>query len=255
MAEITPFSNGEFALSVIPDGDTFKVRAPELARALGFAEARDLLRSIPEGEKGSELSPTLGGEQRIGYLTEPGFYRALGQRQAARITDPDIRAQVERFQSWVYGDVLPSIRKHGGYLSPTATEDQIDGIIRRATAQAHGLQALKGIIHADHLEAKGRIVLARMLGEQPELDPASRPLYAQDYLKEKKGLSSSEMRKIAGVFGKRVKAAYVLERGCDPERYDLNLSNGQVKQVNAYTEADRPLMDRVRNEHYAGGAA
>ena len=32
---------------------------------------------------------------------------------------------------------------------------------------------------------------------------------------------------------------------------DLDLLNGQVRSVYAYTEADRPLMDRVWHEHYA----
>ncbi|MBB6333669.1 hypothetical protein [Schaalia hyovaginalis] len=32
---------------------------------------------------------------------------------------------------------------------------------------------------------------------------------------------------------------------------DLDLSNGQVRSVYAYTEADRPLMDRVWRERYA----
>lgn len=115
---LTPFHNDEFELAVIADGDTFRVLAPQLAKALGFREAFDLLRSIPESEKGSELARTLGGEQRVGYVTEPGFYRALGQRQPARITDEQTRAQVERFQNWVYGEVLPAIRKTGGYGRP-----------------------------------------------------------------------------------------------------------------------------------------
>lgn len=116
---LVPFTNDEFALDLIPDGDTFKVAAPGLARSLGFEAAKDMLRSIPDAEKGWEIAPTPGGEQRIGVVTEAGFYRAIGQRQAARITAPAIRAKVERFQSWVYGTVLPSIRKTGHYGTPS----------------------------------------------------------------------------------------------------------------------------------------
>jgi prophage antirepressor-like protein len=112
-----PFASGsgEFRLEFIPCGDTFKVLAPGLARSLGFESAKDMLRSLPETEKGWEIAPTLGGDQRVGCVTEPGFYRAIGQRQAARVTDSNVRAQVERFQSWVYGEVLPAIRRTGGY--------------------------------------------------------------------------------------------------------------------------------------------
>lgn len=115
MTQITPFSNGEFDLPIIADGDSFRVLAPQLAHALGFRDAFRLVESIPEEEKGYTTACTPGGEQRVGYVTEAGFYRALGQRQPARITDPTVRAQVERFQSWVYAEVLPAIRKTGGY--------------------------------------------------------------------------------------------------------------------------------------------
>lgn len=112
MTKIAPFSNDEFRLEIAPhDVDGFRVAAPAVARQLGFREAFDLLRSIPDAEKGSEIVRTPGGDQRVSYLTEAGFYRALGQRQAARIGDDRIRAAVERFQSWVFGEVLPKLRR------------------------------------------------------------------------------------------------------------------------------------------------
>lgn len=114
--DLVPFSNGEFRLDVVSHPtDGFRVQAPGLARALGFREAFDLLRNIPDEEKGSEPVRTPGGDQRVGYVTEAGFYRTLGQRQAARIPNESVRAQVERFQSWVYREVLPSLRQRGGY--------------------------------------------------------------------------------------------------------------------------------------------
>lgn len=112
---LTPFDNGEFHLDVTPhDTDGFRVPAEQIARALS-TRGRDLVRSIPDAEKGRALVRTPGGEQESWYLTEAGFYRAIGQRQTGRIEDRETRAQVERFQSWVYGDVLPSIRRTGSY--------------------------------------------------------------------------------------------------------------------------------------------
>lgn len=130
---ITAFTSEEFSLDVHSDGDSFRVLAPEVARALGFRDAFRLMESIPEAEKGYTTACTPGGDQRVGYLTEAGFYRALGQRQAARITDDAVRAQVERFQSWVYAEVLPTIRKTGGYgqAMPTGPE-----LLARAVLEA-----------------------------------------------------------------------------------------------------------------------
>lgn len=113
MNAIQPFTNDEFSLDFIPDGESFKVAAPGLARSLGFRDAYNLTASIPEGEKGYSLVSTPNGEQRVLAVTEAGFYRALGQRQTTRIRNSQVRESVERFQSWVYGDVLPSLRRAG----------------------------------------------------------------------------------------------------------------------------------------------
>lgn len=127
---IEHFTNAEFDIELIPAGDSFRVAAPGVARGLGFTEARDMLRTVPDEEKGSETAPVRSGngvEQRrvVSYITEPGFYRVIGQRQAARVKNPQIRTQVERFQRWVFHDVLPALRQHGRYELP-------------GTAQVHG---------------------------------------------------------------------------------------------------------------------
>lgn len=131
------FDNGEFHLDIDEhDIDGFHVPAEQLARALS-TRGRNLVRSIPDSEKGRSLVSGPGGEQDSWYLTEAGFYRAIGQRQAGRITDPTVRATVERFQSWVYHVVLPSIRKTGRYsaVDPafpiTWTWDEVAAEIRQ----------------------------------------------------------------------------------------------------------------------------
>jgi len=118
MTHIEMFSNGEFELHVVPIAESFTVSAPGLARALGHRDALDLVRGLPDDEKGSELVRTPGGDQRVWCVTESGFYRAIGQRQAARIKNPEVRAQVQRFQDWVYKEVLPSLRRTGSYTIP-----------------------------------------------------------------------------------------------------------------------------------------
>ncbi|WP_288794102.1 phage antirepressor N-terminal domain-containing protein [uncultured Corynebacterium sp.] len=137
----------------------------------------------------------------------------------------------------------------GGAINPRAEEHQLNALMRESQMRMELCQAAKGLIHPDHLEAKARIVLARGLGEVPELDPETRPLYTADFLKSK-NLSNKKMKSVAPMFGKRMKALYTLEKGQEPQKYDLTLSNGQVRQVNGYTEADRPLMQRVWDQYY-----
>lgn len=129
------------------------------------------------------------------------------------------------------------------------SDHQIRSRELRSQSQLEMMQAAKGLIHPDHLEAKARVVLARGLGEHAELDENRRPLYTQDYLKER-GIKGKALASTAGMFGKRVKAAYVERHGVEPEKYPLNVKNGQTRNVLAYTEQDRHLMDEVWRQYY-----
>lgn len=166
-----------------------------------------------------------------------------------RRVSPDARPIIEAFQAEA-ADALDAYFNEGGAINPRATEDQLERIAREAQAQAGVLRALKGVVDARHLEAKGRLILARAMGEKPELDPASRPLYVWDYLTSK-GLNKGMVSAKAAGFGKRMKARYISEYGQVPQRAHQELPNGTIREVYAYTEADRPLFDAVWARDYA----
>jgi len=151
-------------------------------------------------------------------------------------------------------DVLDAYFTEGGAINPRATEDQLDRLSRQAQAQAAVLQALRGIVDPKHLEAKGRIILARALGEAPEIDAQDMPLYVHDYLLSK-GLKRSLVEAKASGFGKRLKALYTVERDRAPQMHPQSLAGGRIVQVCSYTEADRPLFDSVWARHYANAVA
>lgn len=137
---ISTFSNGEFSIAVEPHPvDGFRVQAPGLARALSVNDAWNLLRGVPDEEKGSSLVRTPGGDQQVWYVTEAGFYRVLGQRQTGRIKDPVVRDKVERFQNWIYRDVLPSIRMTGGYSTQPARVPEGKELLALALIEAQGM--------------------------------------------------------------------------------------------------------------------
>lgn len=136
---IERFTNDEFGIEIIPSGDSFRAIAPGVARGLAYKDAWNLLRSVPDDEKGSSVVRTPGGDQQVWYLTEPGLYRCIGQRQAGRIKNPEIRAQVERFQRWIFHDVLPALRKHGRYeVSGGQVHDSLPSTLTWDAAAAIG---------------------------------------------------------------------------------------------------------------------
>ena len=115
--DIQLFHNDRFgtirALSV--DGEPELV-ASDVAKALGYRKASDMTRTLDADEKGAHIMRTLGGDQQVSTLTEPGFYRVVLQRKAACVKDEAARANVEAFQRWVTHEVLPAIRRTGGYM-------------------------------------------------------------------------------------------------------------------------------------------
>lgn len=231
--------------TIVEDGEPWFV-ASDVARILDAESAGRIARMADDEDKGFHKVETLGGGQRVTTLNESGLYTCL-----IRSNNP----KAKPFRRWVTSEVLPAIRKTGSYQvnALELEEHKSKARLFESRSQMELCQAAKGLISSDHLEAKARIILARGMGEAPELDPVRRPLYTQDYLKER-GLSGKSLKSVAPVFGKRLKAAYKALKGGEPEKYPMTLSNGRITHVNAYTEADRDLMDEIWFQYYSDKA-
>jgi hypothetical protein len=140
-------------------------------------------------------------------------------------------------------EVLDAYWFDGGAINPRATSEQLDRVIDLCTKQAAVLRALDGIVAADWLEAKARHLAARALGEEPDVDPARRPLTVGEYL-EDKGVRGAGQRRLARDFGKWLKAEYRSEYGCNPPMVP-RFVDGAERSVCGYTDAHRPLFDAV----------
>ena len=162
---------------------------------------------------------------------------------------PEVRPTLEAFQNEA-ADALDRYFNEGGAINPRATEHQQKALMFELRSQMELAQAAKGLIHDDFLEAKARIILARGMGETPQLDPARKPLYVQDFLKSK-GLSKKQLSAKAPMFGKRLKAAWTDVHGVVPQKVPVELPNGRVIEAYGYTEVDRSLMQQVWDEYFA----
>lgn len=100
-----------------PDAPEFV--AADVARILGYAQAKDMTRSLADEEKGRRLVPTRSGATEMGIITEAGLYQCIMQRQTGRMS-PEQADWVRRFQRWVTREVLPTIRRTGGYAVQSA---------------------------------------------------------------------------------------------------------------------------------------
>lgn len=144
--DITPFAYGDQQVRVVTrDGEPWFVAA-DIAKALGYSIAPAMVRSLADDEKGMQIVHTPGGDQKAAIISEAGLYSAVLRSKA-----PGAQA----FKRWVTHEVLPSIRKRGGYLTPEAAEKALtdpDFIIRLATSlkeERAKRQAAEAQIEAD----------------------------------------------------------------------------------------------------------
>jgi anti-repressor protein len=118
--EIVPqvFENSEFGqLRVTQDenGEPWFV-AKDVSNILGYRSASELTRLLDDDEKGTQPVRTPGGVQELSKISESGFYKSVMQRRASFINDEKHQKAVKRFQRWVTHEVLPAIRRDGGYM-------------------------------------------------------------------------------------------------------------------------------------------
>ncbi|MFE2832263.1 phage antirepressor N-terminal domain-containing protein [Streptomyces mirabilis] len=147
-------------------------------------------------------------------------------------------------------DAIEAYWTQGGAINPRATEDQLDSLISRAKQQAEVLSILSGIVSPDWLETKGRLVAARALGEEPDVDPLDVPLYVPDFLKGK-GLKRAEIESVQSWFGRRAAAIWKARTGEDVGKRQTDLPNGSVRETKAWTARHLPVFDETWTRYYA----
>ena len=108
MNELQIFNNEEFGSvrTVTKDGKTYFV-GNDVAKALGYSETAKAIRTHCKGVSEMDI-PTNGGIQTMKMITEGDIYRLVIKSQLP---------QAEKFESWVFDNVIPSIRKNGGYIA------------------------------------------------------------------------------------------------------------------------------------------
>ena len=129
MNELQIFNNDEFGeIRTMNNEDGIWFVAADVCLALDLSNNREAVSRLDEDEKGVILTDTLGGRQEMIAVNEAGLYSlVLGSR----------KKEAKQFKRWVTHEVLPSIRKHGAYMTPETLEAAIlnpDTIIKIATA-------------------------------------------------------------------------------------------------------------------------
>lgn len=108
----------ELCRVVIREGQPWFV-AKDVCRVLGIVNYRDAVSPLDDDEKGVASTDTLGGEQDMLIINESGLYTLVVRSRPA--TTPG--TVQHRFRKWVFGEVLPEIRRTGSYQATDAVPD------------------------------------------------------------------------------------------------------------------------------------
>ena len=115
--QIEIFKNNELGevRTLFIDGECWFV-GKDVAECLGYAKARNAIANHVDAEdkKGAPIQGDLGGTQEMTIINESGMY--------ALIFGSELES-AKKFKRWVTKEVLPSIRKHGAYITEELLQD------------------------------------------------------------------------------------------------------------------------------------
>lgn len=124
MTDIQVFENSEFGkLEVLCEGDKYYFPATECAKVLGYSQpAHAVSRHCPHCMKRTvgvqtgtkqDGSPAYQTVEKQ-FVTEGDLYRLIVRSKLPK---------AQEFETWVFDDVLPTIRRHGVYATPEKLEE------------------------------------------------------------------------------------------------------------------------------------
>ncbi len=154
MNEVIPFTYEDTNVRTVAteDGTPWFV-AKDVCNILGLSNPRTSLALLDEDEKGVHSMDTLGGKQELTTVNEAGLYALILKSR---------KPEARKFKRWVTHEVLPSIRKRGGYLTPEATEKALtdpDFIIQLATSLKEE-RAKRAALEAENEANKPKVLFA-----------------------------------------------------------------------------------------------
>ncbi len=128
MQELQIFKNSEFGeirTKVLNNEPYFMLS--DVCRVLEIKNSRDSKNRLNEKGVATTDILTNGGIQKADFINESNLYKLVFQSR---------KPQAEKFSDWVTSEVLPSIRKHGAYMSSEVIEKTLtdpDYLIQLAT--------------------------------------------------------------------------------------------------------------------------
>lgn len=195
MNELKIFENPEFGeiRTIEIDGKPYFCGS-DVAKALGYAKPRNAINQHCKGALKQGVL-TNGGMQEMSFIPEGDIFRLVVHSKL-----PD----AERFEIWVFDDVLPTIRKTGGYI-PTTPQMSEQEIMAKAVqiSMATIAQQKDAILALESRNAMQEQIIHEM---QPKADYTDMILQSKsvvniNQIAKDYGMTAQEMNKILHEIG------------------------------------------------------
>lgn len=256
MNELKIFNSPEFGQvrTITLDGEPWFV-GKDVADALGYSNSRDALaRHVDDEDKTSVVIPDTGSnyKSKATLINESGLYSLVLSSKLPT---------AKKFKHWITSEVLPAIRKHGGYLTPEKVEEALlnpDTIIKLATELKAEREARKNA----ELEAASA---KQLIGElKPKADYTDRILsskgtvpttaIAKDYGMSAKALNQKlhELRVIYRMGSQWfLYAKYQAKGYTHSKTFDFKHSDGRpdCKMQTEWTQKGRLFLYQLLKKH------
>lgn len=127
--------NGQQVRTLVSNNQPYFV-GKDVAEILGYGDTNQAIRKYVDDEDKLTRQFNGSGQNRtMTVINESGLYDLIfdASRQSK---NPDIQRRAKKFRHWVTSEVLPSIRKHGAYMTDEKIEEVLlnpDTIIKLAT--------------------------------------------------------------------------------------------------------------------------
>lgn len=114
--------------TTVKDGEIWWV-AKDICDVFGETNRNRAMQSLSDDDKGYTQMNTPGGAQKLAIINEAGLYSllfAMKPTKARGISEAAINERqnkLDKFKRWVTHEVLPSIRKHGAYITSDKMEE------------------------------------------------------------------------------------------------------------------------------------
>lgn len=116
MNELKIFNNPDFGeVRTLEENGEVLFCGSDVAVALGYAKPRNAIGTHCKGALKRGIL-TAGGNQEMTFIPEGDVYRLIARSKLP---------SAEQFERWVFDEVLPSIRKHGAYMTPETLQAAI----------------------------------------------------------------------------------------------------------------------------------